>query len=151
MTRINAGIKVNHLTDEHLLAEHREIKRIPQTYLKAIQCGSVHRIPPSFKLGPGHILFFIDKPRYTLNRYIKIHNECIKRGFDVPNFSDSWDAYPIPIPKKSEYIPSDVDRAIIIERITERLLQSTKAIFHYHNKEITAQEAVDILTQDLDF
>ncbi len=151
MTRINAGIKVNHLTDEHLLAEHREIKRLPQNYLKAIQCGSIHRIPPSFKLGTGHILFFIDKPRYTLNRYQKIHNECIKRGFDVMDFSNSWDAYPIPIPKKSEYTPSDVDRAIIIERITERLLQSPKASFHYHNKTITAQEAVDILTQDLDF
>jgi len=29
MTRINAGYSVRRLTDKHLLAEHREIKRIP--------------------------------------------------------------------------------------------------------------------------
>ena len=31
MTRINAGIPVEKLSDQHLLAEHREIKRIPNT------------------------------------------------------------------------------------------------------------------------
>ncbi len=29
MTRINVSINVKALTDEHLLAEHREIKRLP--------------------------------------------------------------------------------------------------------------------------
>ena len=29
MTRINSAISVRRLTDEHLLAEHREIKRVP--------------------------------------------------------------------------------------------------------------------------
>ena len=35
MTRINAGIKVENLSDQHLLAEHREIKRIPRTNFKS--------------------------------------------------------------------------------------------------------------------
>jgi hypothetical protein len=34
MTRINSAIDPSRLTDEHLLAEHREIKRIVQNYLK---------------------------------------------------------------------------------------------------------------------
>lgn len=34
MTRINSAINVKNLTDEHLLAEHREIKRLPALYLK---------------------------------------------------------------------------------------------------------------------
>ena len=29
MTRINCGVAVEQLTDEHLLAEHRELKRLP--------------------------------------------------------------------------------------------------------------------------
>lgn len=35
MTRINSAIPVKKLTDEHLLAERREIKRLQSCYLKA--------------------------------------------------------------------------------------------------------------------
>ena len=34
MTRINVGIPPAELTDKHLLAEHREIKRIPNCIAK---------------------------------------------------------------------------------------------------------------------
>ena len=34
MTRINCGIPVEELTDKHLLAEAREIKRIPNNVSK---------------------------------------------------------------------------------------------------------------------
>ena len=34
MTRINAGIPPKKLTNRHLLAEHREIKRIPNVIKK---------------------------------------------------------------------------------------------------------------------
>jgi hypothetical protein len=34
MTRINTGIPPKELTDKHLLAEHREIKRIPNCIKK---------------------------------------------------------------------------------------------------------------------
>ena len=34
MTRINVGIPPEELTDKHLLAEHREIKRIPNCIAK---------------------------------------------------------------------------------------------------------------------
>jgi hypothetical protein len=43
MTRINSAIDPSRLTDEHLLAEHREIKRIVQNYLKRKE------IPNGFK------------------------------------------------------------------------------------------------------
>ena len=47
MTRINSAIPVKCLTDEHLLAEHREIKRLPYCLRKAIVSGSIDKIPES--------------------------------------------------------------------------------------------------------
>ena len=61
MTRINSHINPKNLSDEHLLAEHREIKRVPKMLYKSIKKGSVPKIPNKFCLGTGHVTFFYDK------------------------------------------------------------------------------------------
>lgn len=61
MTRINSAIPVKHLTDEMLLAEHREIKRLPTVLSKAVQCNSLSKAPNKFCLGTGHVKFFLNK------------------------------------------------------------------------------------------
>lgn len=48
MTRINAGIAPHLLTNKHLLAEHREIKRIPNVLAKKV--NAVTDIPSEFCL-----------------------------------------------------------------------------------------------------
>ena len=58
MTRINSAIPVKCLTDEMLLAEHKEIKRLPSVLSKAIHCNSINKIPNKFCLGNGHVKFF---------------------------------------------------------------------------------------------
>ena len=68
MTRINSAINVKNLTDEHLLAEHREITRVPFVLRNAIRTGSVNNIPEKFTLGKGHVLFFIDKIKFIRHR-----------------------------------------------------------------------------------
>jgi hypothetical protein len=117
MTRINCGIPVKELTNAHLLAEHREIKRIPNTVGsgKAV----IKDIPPDFRLGQGHVKFFYDKLLYLKNRYIEIYNECIERKFNVQYYIDAWDN--IPISLMNDYTPTDVDREIVRDRIKERL------------------------------
>ena len=62
MTRINVGIPPEELTDKHLLAEHREIKRIPNCIAKGKY--NMDGIPDRFKLGKGHVKFF-----YNMNDY----------------------------------------------------------------------------------
>lgn len=88
MTRINAGIPPADLSDKHLIAEHREIKRIPNM----INSGKaiVKDIPQKFTLGKGHVKFFYDKLLYLHKRYQKIYNECIKRGFNVTDYSEAF-------------------------------------------------------------
>ena len=75
MTRINAGIPPKVLTDQHLLAEHREIKRLPAVFAKNLKPTG---IPKQFTLGTGHVKFFLDKGKYTLKRYKLLYAECGK-------------------------------------------------------------------------
>lgn len=144
MTRINLGISVTSLTDEHLLAEHREIKRLPKAYLDSLRSGSINRVPNKFCLGKGHVLFFVDKPAYTLKRYHQIYKECFRRGFNVEFYADNWDCYPKRMFSRRLRATS-VCRTLLIERITERIHSSPKKCFHYYGERITKREAIKLL------
>ena len=58
MTRINL-VDPSELCDQHLLAEHRELTRIPN----AVARGRFSLVgqPADYKLGEGHVRFFFDK------------------------------------------------------------------------------------------
>ena len=116
MTRINVGIKPTELTNQHLIAEHREIKRIPNCIAKGKY--NMDGIPDTFKLGTGHVKFFYDKLLYLKNRYWKLYIECIKRGFKVQNYSSAWDNVPQEL--MNDYQPTYMDRKIIQERIDDK-------------------------------
>lgn len=143
MTRINCGISVKTLTDEHLLAEHREIKRLPGNFIKAKSSGSLKRIPKYFCLGTGHVIFFLDKFKYTFNRYKELYSECIARGFSVEDYSANWDL----VDKEyfNDYIPQQIDIELLVKRISERILESKKDNFHYSKISITKKHSLEIL------
>lgn len=92
MTRINAGISVEELPSKLLLAELREIKRIPNLISKGKY--SLQGIPDKFTLGTGHVKFFYNKGLYLWNRYQALRNEALSRGYNVSDFSESWSEYP---------------------------------------------------------
>ena len=117
MTRINVGIDPTELTGKHLLAEHREIKRVPNV----IKSGryNMKGQPSKFTLGTGHVKFFYDKLGYLKKRYIAIHKECLKRGYNVTDFSEAFDGIPKSMMK--DYTETKYDRKILQERIAERL------------------------------
>jgi deoxyribonuclease (pyrimidine dimer) len=130
LTRINAGIPVSYLCDEHLLSEHREIKRMPNTKLNSTPS-------PTFRLGIGHVTFFKDKGVFTLHRYLDVHSECLKRGFNVADYSSNWDG------TGSDYVPTEEAKLILKERIITRLSGMKK--IHYYGRRVNFEEAVEIL------
>ena len=155
MTRINTGVNPSNLTNEHLLAEHREIKRICSLYWKRRNSSRVLKpLPSEFTLGKGHVLFFIDKPVYTLARYLSIHDECLARGFDVTDYSEQWQLYKDEYPhmanldkamaSKFEFLPAKADWSLVSDRIIQRLTESTKQ-FHYIDKQINREEAIELI------
>lgn len=126
MTRINAFIPPADLCDKHLLAEHREIVRIPNQ----VKSGklSTNDIPESFRLGTGHVKFFADKLLFLNKRYIAIYDECKKRSFNVMNMKSAF----IDIEKHlfNDFEPSqdEIERIqdLLIDRIIERMPVNAK-------------------------
>ncbi|MDP8080299.1 pyrimidine dimer DNA glycosylase/endonuclease V [Phocoenobacter skyensis] len=116
MTRINV-IPPDELCDQHLLAEHRELTRIPNAVAK----GKFHldNLPNDYKLGTGHVRFFFNKLTFLKKRYQALHQECKARGFNVKYI------WPDNLPEDSElwldYIPTENAIAINKARIAERM------------------------------
>jgi deoxyribonuclease (pyrimidine dimer) len=119
MTRINAGINPQRLTNSHLLAEHREIKRVPN----AIKSGrfSMKGAPSKFTLGTGHVKFFYDKQKYLLDRYRRIHAECLLRGHKVTDFSEAWSGLEQMAWCWNDWDETEEANNLVSARINERL------------------------------
>lgn len=117
MTRINCGIPPAELTQKHLLAEHREIVRIPNCVAKGR--FNLKDQPKDFTLNKGHVKFFYTRLGYLQKRYEELYQECKKRGFNVQYFGNAWDN--VPTQFMNDYIPTENDKEIIRQRIKERL------------------------------
>jgi deoxyribonuclease (pyrimidine dimer) len=117
MTRINAGIPPIELTNKHLLAEHREIKRIPNI----VKSGKAHinNIPENFTLGTGHVKFFYTRLGYLYQRYCDLYQECKNRGFNVTWYGGAWEG--IPGELLNDWQPTQKDINIIKERIKSKI------------------------------
>ena len=139
MTRINVGIGVKNLPDELLLAELREIKRLP--YFK-VKCKNPD-IPKEFTLGKGHIKFFLDKLRFAKDRYLRLKEEATERGFCVTDFSSNFEDL------EGDWWPKERDTEMIKERIIERIMGSKKKTWHYYGKRITQEEAIEKIRKNL--
>lgn len=148
MTRINSAIPVQNLTDEHLLAEHREIKRLPDNFLKALKSGALRRIPKEFCLGTGHVTFFLDKQQFLMKRYGQIHAECLKRGFNVEDYSKNWYVLADSMAYYNccnDYLPTAAEKHLLRTRIYERITTSKKERFHYYGKPISKNVACALI------
>jgi deoxyribonuclease (pyrimidine dimer) len=144
MTRINAGIPPANLTDQHLLAEHREITRV---WTLSRNRNPKCVIPAKFTLGKGHVIFFYDKHMYTYIRYKQLYRECIKRGFNVQNYCNENSKPTIKLFQlcmSTPYEPAQEDASLIKARITERI-KASKTKFRYYGKVLTKEECINLL------
>ena len=82
MTRINV-VPVHELCDQHLLAEHRELTRIPNGILSGRLKVHYDDRPSEYTLGKGHVKFFTNKLVWLFERYEQLTEECYRRGFGV--------------------------------------------------------------------
>lgn len=120
MTRINVGIAPRELPDKLLLAEHREITRIPNAVYEGT-ADLTQPIPERFKLGVGHVRFFYDKLLYLNRRYAALYFECVRRGFDVANKLSAFNRLdPSHLQDANDYTPTQRDRDLIINRIESK-------------------------------
>lgn len=130
MTRINADIPVQLLSDHHLRAEQKEIARLPLLFKSRDAKRIAHtEIPLNFTLGPGHLLFFMDKGQWVFDRLTNLTGECVRRGIGQlkvlnPRRIDNWIAYTEF--SKVRYRWSNHDRILVINRIIDKMLSRIK-------------------------
>lgn len=115
MTRINV-VPVQELCDQHLLAEYREITRIPNTIVSGKAKLDGH-YPKNYCLGTGHVKFFYSRLKWLHKHYDAIHAECLARGFNV---SYKWPK-DVPLRLYNGWEPAPEDLELNRARIRDRM------------------------------
>lgn len=113
------------LTDQHLIAERRELRMIPPLLKKRIDSGkhTTLDIPNRFTLGKGHMLFWLNKMLYLSKRYDALIDEMGRRGFNADP-SLTFDMECAKLSKMdNDWEPRPEDYDIIVTRIRERVMQ----------------------------
>lgn len=124
MTRINC-VPPSELTREHLIAEYRELPRVFGMVYGAVERGAtdptIMDIPPTYRMGKGHMKFFADKLGYLVKRQKALIAEMRSRGYD-PRFPDP-EKLLVDIPEvfHGDWEPDEEALRISRARIAERL------------------------------
>ena len=123
MTRINI-VNPKELTDQHLIAEYREITMVPGSLKRTLVSKIGYKeskVPKRYTLNSGHVYFFYNKGKYLHNRYTELISEMKRRGFKP----DSNRLFPVDIFKDNnlynDWMPKVEDYKIIRKRIQERI------------------------------
>lgn len=120
MTRINV-VPVSELTDQHLMAEYRELPMV----MGSSKRSNVANYVPSTKytLNTGHVKFFYNKKSYLIKRYNELIIELKRRGFNIDPLSRNVDFSLLDKFPQCEWEPNDDDREINRERIQIRIMK----------------------------
>lgn len=137
MTRVSVGF-VHQLCDKHLNKERIEVLRIPNK-IKANKY--VSKPIEKFTLNTGHELSLMNKVLFLKKHYEALTRECIRREFNPTDYSDAFND--IPSHLMNDYTPTEYDRQIVRERITERLKGMSN--LRYNREPITVEEAINKL------
>ncbi|MFH1275920.1 MAG: pyrimidine dimer DNA glycosylase/endonuclease V [Candidatus Woesearchaeota archaeon] len=132
MVRINL-INPKQLTDQHLIAEYNEILMLlgyVRKYPNYNTCVK-KRIPKSYCLGKGHILFFKNKLIYLKKRHELLKKEMIKRWFK-PTKKVNLSKFNREL--KHDWKPKKNDFKIIKLRLKEKINKKSDYYQYYHKK-----------------
>jgi len=140
VTRINL-VPADILSDQHLMAEYRELPMVAAALKRSLASKrGLPPIPKTFTLNKGHVTFFYNKGKFLRLRYDELIDELKRRGFELdPNRKCSFEVFEKNAGLNNDYIPTDDEIEISIERINKRINEKRhwykyygKAIFKRH-------------------
>jgi deoxyribonuclease (pyrimidine dimer) len=120
MTRVNL-IDVRELSDQHLVAEYRELPRCIKQSINTLDA------PVVYCLGKGHVKWAKKHSVFLLKRYKDICEEMTYRGFKVNYPHEDLVEYCKNNCKKddfNDYVPTEEDIKISRKRIIEKINQN---------------------------
>ena len=123
MTRINL-VPPEELSDQHLVAEYREIFMIGSSLQRSLRSPNWEKtkksIPKQFTLNKGHVKFFYDKGKYLSERYDELIKEMKRRQMSPDPLrifkKEQW-----PDELFNSWKPNDYDLKVIRKRITTKI------------------------------
>lgn len=120
------------LTDQHLIAERRELRMIPPLLKQqcrifgltsTLKSNISKKIPQQFTLGTGHMLFWLDKFKFLESRFTELTSEMKVRGFN-PDYNLQLDtSLAKTLDLYYSWIPTQQDILLSKNRLVERILQ----------------------------
>ena len=122
MTRINI-IPASELTDQHLIAEYREITMVPGSLKRTLNSKAgfrKERVSSKYTLNSGHVYFFYDKGLYLNRRYKELVQEMRERGFN-PDPDRKFPKEVFPKELYNDWMPSLDEQKIVRQRIEEKI------------------------------
>jgi|TARA_R100000152_G_C6734087_1_gene158438 deoxyribonuclease (pyrimidine dimer) len=123
MTRINI-IEPSELTDQHLIAEYREITMVPGSLKRTLASKSGYqesKVSKKFTLNSGHVYFFYNKGKYLTERYNALVNEMKSRGFNPDPDRKFPKQIFIDNNLYHDWMPTIEEQNLVRQRIAERI------------------------------
>lgn len=117
MTRINC-VPPSELHYRHLLAEIRELPRMVSYARLVAERGVPAEIPATYRMGEGHVKFFLDKGEYLERRYRALVEEAERRGYR-PRYRELPEGYPEGL--RGDWVPDEQALATNRARLSDRL------------------------------
>ena len=140
MTRINT-IPVDLLTDQHLMAEYRELPMVNASLARTLRSkrGMIFsNIPPHYTLNKGHVTFHYNKGLYLFSRFNMLVEELNKRGYNVKPDDRiiDWNVFHSRPGLWNDWWPSFNDHHVNVSRIVDRI-QAKTSWYRYHGSQIS--------------
>lgn len=140
MTRINLVPPIV-LCDQHLVAEYREIVRIPTLFWNAYNSEKRIIVPSEFTLGSGHVKFFYDKQRYLEIRFADLVSEMEARNMKP---AMHWKTDFVPPEYYLDYTPTKTDYINILNRL-DFAVERMKDVPRYNGKPLHKKSVKDMM------
>lgn len=135
MTRVNLTIDPSVLCDQHLIAETREIARLPFNFI-----NRKTQPPQKFTLGTGHVLYCTQLLDHCHKRFIALQSEMKRRGF-TSNLT--WNK--VNHPKDIKFVNINEASTLLKERIIIRYPKNAR----YFSKPISLLEYTELINNSV--
>ena len=139
--RCNCGVKPEILTDQWVIAESVELLMIGGM-LRKNNYQPKSPIPPTFRLGTGHMLFWVNKMKYLKRRHEEVNKEMRRRGFNPTTKEINLEEFPAEY--CNDWEPSQRDTNILRERLVWKL-NNKPNIWRYERKYVDIAVIIDKL------
>lgn len=145
MTRINSDLDPRTLADQHLMAEYRETAMVPATLRRSRQSFTdqeiLAKIPKLYTLNRGHVHFFYDKLEFLAQRYQKLVDELLIRGYNLDKQRRVIVPGEFPDCYYGQWKSTSESDELVTERIVERLRQRPHW-YRYYGEVVDSDEFI---------